>query len=73
MKQTIRRFSWVSMALLLAALAPVTACSDKSDDAEADGGSSSKGGSGSQAGSSSEGGSDIAGSPAGDTERGVQR
>ncbi len=35
MKQTIRRFGWLSMALLFVALVPVTACSgsdDKEDD-----------------------------------------
>ncbi len=44
MKQTIRRFNWMSIALVAAALFPATACSDSEDDTAGSGGSSGKGG-----------------------------
>lgn len=56
MKQ-LRKLSWLSAALLVAALAPMTACSDKDEDKASNGGSTGKGGGTGKSGSSGKGGS----------------
>lgn len=61
MNQTTKKFGWLSAALLLAALSPVTACSDSGDDKDND----NKGGSGTGATSSIGGSDDASASGAG--------